>query len=438
MKTPAELQEIYLYLDRVALDHALLKKVTAWWQRWREKEAARQAEGAVVAIPFSQITLEPARWTWRGRIPARMLTGVIGDPDQGKTTILCWLAAQASRGHLIGDYAGQPIGVCICSAEDSPAHVLGPRLAAAGADMDHVCLMEFREDNLSRGVRFPDDRAAIRSRMQETGSKILIIDPLVAHLPSALNSWRDQDIRLALGAMSRLAEELEAAVIFLAHLNKNSSAPNPLYRIGSSIGIPAAARSILWAAPDPSDESAKVLLHLKCNVAEKSPTLRYRIESHVLAGDIKTSKIVWAGEDSAMKAEDLMEQPRDNQEHRGALAEAKVWLWETVGAQGKEAASVLKEAEKAGFSERTVRRAKADHGIKAQFDGKKWVWVQPETQVSQGSQSKTSGSLAHSHKKTTNTIKSIEPGCQAAKMAKVDSDGNLVGSLASDPTKPEG
>ena len=436
MKTPEELQDIYGYLDRVALDHLLLKKASAWYQRWREKQVAREAEGVVEAIPFSTIKLEPVRFAWAQRIPSRMITGMIGDPGLGKSTVLCQLAAQASRGELPGDDAGHPMGVCLCSAEDSPAHILGPRLTAAGADMTRVHLLQFRQGDIARGVRFPDDCGAIRTRMQETSARMLILDPLVAHLASELNSWRDQDIRIALGSMTRLAEELDATVIFLVHLNKNSSSSNPLYRISNSIGIPAAARSILWAAPDPMDEAVNVLLHLKCNVAEKAPTLRYRIEPHLLADGLKTSKIVWIGEDTAMTAEDLMEQPRDNQEHRGALAEAKVWLWGIVGTQGVEAASLLKEAEKAGFSERTIRRAKADLGIEAKFDGKKWVWVQPAKQDGQGALSKKLGSLALNHKKTINTINNIGQGCQAAKEFKMDNVGSL-GSLDAAPASPE-
>lgn len=425
------------YLDRIDLTHKDLTRATKRWQKWKKKQES-QTKGTVVTIPFSQIKLESVQWVSDGRIPTKMLTGVIGDPEQGKSTYLAWVAAQASRGQLAGEYAGKPVGVCVCSAEDSPASVIGPRLTIAGADMDRVHLMEFHDEHhLARGVLFPDDAAAIRTRMQETGSKILIVDPLVAHLPSGLNSWRDQDIRRALSAMSRLADELEAAVIFLCHLNKNASAPNPLYRIGSSIGIPAAARSILWAAPDPLDptnEYAHVLLHLKCNVAKKAPTLRYRTESHVLAGNIPTSKILWVGEASAIKADDLMQPPHENQEHLSALDEAKQWLQGIVGKEGKEAALILAEAKKAGFSEKTLRRAKSSLGIEAQFDGisKLWSWVLPSKakgQGGQGSVSEPSGHLTPSHKKTINIINNIETGGQVAKMAVVENDGHLADHL---------
>lgn len=426
-------QAFETYLKRIDLAHQDFTRATRWYQKWRRKQES-QVKGTVVTIPFSQIKLEPVGYAWDGRIPTRMLTGVIGDPGQAKSTFLCWLAAQATCGQLPGEYAGQPIGVCFCSAEDSPASVLGPRLSLAGANMDFVHWMEFRDETqLARGVRFPDDGAAIRTCMEATGSKILIVDPLVAHLPSELNSWRDQDIRIALGAMSRLAEELNASIIFLCHLNKNSSAPNPLYRIGSSIGIPAAARSILWAAPDPIDPTndlAHVLLHLKCNVAEKAPTLRYRTESHVLAGNIPTSKIVWVGEAPSIKADDLMQSPHENQEHLSALGEAKQWLQAIVGKEGKEASSILAEAEKAGFKEKTLRRAKKELGIKSGFFGKDhcWGWVPPpksEAQNGQGPVSGTSGHLALNNKKTNNNIKYIEPDGQAAKPEILDDVGHL-------------
>ncbi|MBX3306495.1 MAG: AAA family ATPase [Nitrospira sp.] len=392
------------YLDRIDLAHKDLARATKWCQKWKRKLAAK-TKGTVVTTPFSEIKLESAKHVWKGRVPTRMLTCVMGDPGEGKTTIVCSLAAQATRGQLAGDDAGQPVGVCICSAEDSPAHTLGPRLAVAGADMTRVHLMEFRDQNqFTRGVLFPDDCAAIRTRMEATGSKILIVDPLVAHLPPELNSWRDQDIRRALDAMKRLAEELDAAIIFLSHLNKNSSAPNPLYRLSNSIAISAAARSILWAAQDPTDESAKVLVHIKANVAEKAPTLRYCIESHLLADNIKTSKIVWAGEAPAITADDLMQQPSDKHEPLGAGDEAKLWLEGIIGPEGKEASFILKEAEKVGIAKRTLDRAKKALGVKPQFHGKShhWLWVLPsKTKGSEGRNlvSQPVGNLALKDKK---------------------------------------
>jgi hypothetical protein len=71
-----------------------------------------------------------------------------------------------------------------------------------------------------------------------------MVDPLMAHLPVQVNSWKDQMVRQALAPLHGLAEETGAAVLVVAHLNKGQGT-DPLHRLGGSIGIPAAARSVL-------------------------------------------------------------------------------------------------------------------------------------------------------------------------------------------------
>jgi hypothetical protein len=380
--------------------------------------------GGVETVAFSTVQSDNVQWLWKGRIPLGMLTGLVGDPDLGKTTIAMELAARASRGQLQGDIFGKPISVCLCSAEDSPRHVLKPRLAAAGADMVRVHLLQFREGGLIRGVQFPTDCDAIREQMQATGSRILIIDPLVAHLPSQLNCWRDQDVRVALAALNRVAEDLAATIIFLVHLNKNNGSGNPLYRISNSIGIPAAARSILWAAPDPVDDTAKLLLHIKCNVAAKAPAIRYRLESR-LGDGVNTSGVVWGGEDEHVRAEDVMQPDRGSSEERTERGEAKEWLSEFLGTGNQRTEHIFNEGHKAGLSERTLRRAKSDLRLKARrIGGTDGYWVWEPAPVKDGHIT-TRGRLYSDSQKNTNNNNNIFKDLKMAKMANTESGDHL-------------
>jgi hypothetical protein len=52
-----------------------------------------------------------------------------------------------------------------------------------------------------------------------------VIDPLMAHLPANVDSYRDQAVPLALAPLHRIAEEHQCAVVVVAHLNKSTSSP---------------------------------------------------------------------------------------------------------------------------------------------------------------------------------------------------------------------
>jgi hypothetical protein len=64
-----------------------------------------------------------------------------------------------------------------------------------------------------------------------TGARLVVIDPLMAHL-SGVNSWKDQEIWEALAPVHKLAEELHAAVLLVAHLNEGVST-DPIQRLGA-------------------------------------------------------------------------------------------------------------------------------------------------------------------------------------------------------------
>src|SRR5438034_3931626 len=63
--------------------------------------------------------------------------------------------------------------------------------------------------------------------------------------------------------------------------NKNQTS-DVLNKVGGSVGFGAAARSVLFFAPDPEDpdpESYKrILAHAKCNVGPLAPALRFRVQ----------------------------------------------------------------------------------------------------------------------------------------------------------------
>lgn len=147
-----------------------------------EAEAARIVE----LIPASSVRIEETSWMWANRVPLGGVTLLVGQEGTGKTTILGDVLAKATRGQLEGDLDGIPVGAVYATAEDSWSRTLVPRLAAAGADLDRVHFVAV--DGLAGGLTVPDDLAALANQMQRTGSRVLVLDPLGAHLEGRLDT----------------------------------------------------------------------------------------------------------------------------------------------------------------------------------------------------------------------------------------------------------
>jgi hypothetical protein len=341
-------------------------------------------DGAAVTVPYTDIKREPVRWLWPERVPLGMPSMIVGDPGLGKSLLTCDLAAQLSR---------EGAATLLLTAEDSPAATVRPRLEAAGADLALVHNATLRREGVDEGFAFPDDVDKLDERVCATGAKLVVIDPLMAHLPAQVNSWRDQSVRSALAPLYRMATERGCAVVIVLHLNK-ARGGDPLHRVGGSIGIPGAVRSALLLARDPDDPDGerghrRVLAHIKCNVAPLATSLSYEIEPVLLPGDdrVATARLRELGE-SEHSGHDLLNAPTDP-EHRSALDEAIEFIEAELGEGEREARQVQSEARAAGISDMTLKRARRQLGVESDRVGEggrrgggHWVWRLPIKGVS--------------------------------------------------------
>jgi len=178
-----------------------------------------------------------------------------------------------------------------------------------------------------------------------------------------VNSRSDQDVRRVLAPLAQLAEELDAAVIAVMHLNKNILDTRPLTRIGGSIGFVGAARSVLLLGPDPEDreEPTRVLAHEKSNYGAKAPALRLRLEGRTITDDagaaIASQGIVWCGEAPTVAAADLLVQ--ESPEERTAVDRAKDAILELLAHGPVLAKTAEEQLQRQGLKPRTWKRAKA-------------------------------------------------------------------------------
>jgi putative DNA primase/helicase len=333
-----------------------------------------ESAGVLEAPKVAYVRAERVRWLWPRRIPFGKVTVIDGDPGLGKSTAALDIAARVSTASPLpdGSRLEYPASVLVMSAEDAIADTIRPRLEAAGADLHRIAVFRAVKERASaRPPELPGDLPHLESLIEEDDAQFVIVDPLMAFLAGSIDAHRDQDVRRALYALSTTAERTGVALLIIRHLNK-APGGSPLYRGGGSIGIIGAARAGLLVAPDPGDEKRRILASTKSNLSEKPASLAYRIvgdEEHDCA------RIVWEGT-SDLRAEDLLNPPRETK--RDAAAE----FLESALLGGPVLARELYDlAEAEGISDRTLRRAKEELGVKAfrrgeegQVGGGSWWW----------------------------------------------------------------
>jgi AAA domain len=334
-----------------------------------DRQAVGLPEDGLYALALSRVDPERVAWLWPGRIPFGMLTLLIGDPGVGKSLLTILIAAEVSRaGH----------GVLLLSAEDHAGATIRPRAETADADLDRLHVVGARREGLEDGLVLPGDAGALDGLVAEHDARLLVVDPLSAHLDGSVNSWRDQSVRRALAPLHRLAQERGCAVVVVAHLNKGAGT-DPLYRTGGSMGIPAAVRSALLLARDPDDPDGdrghqRVLAHAKSNVSDLSDSLLCRVEATEEAAMLR---VVGPSETGAR---DLLAAPDGGRE---AKRDRAAHMLRRLLRDGPRPVLELRAAaEDAGIGWRTVEAAKSDLGIQprkqeGRLDGG-WLWSLPD------------------------------------------------------------
>jgi archaellum biogenesis ATPase FlaH len=308
-------------------------------------------------------------WLWPKRIPRGTLTLLAGDPGLGKSLLTIDLAARLSRGEF-----GDPAVTLLATAEDLLAATVVPRLLAAGADLTRVRV-------LTKLERIPRDVEALTRDVVKTGASLVVIDPLMAFLPPAeVDAYKDQSIRVALARLQDMAEQSGAAVVLVAHLNKGLD-PDPMRRIAGSVGLQAAARSILLLGRNPGDAAGdqgheRVLAHAKSSLGERQSSLRFTVEPQTVGSEqLETARIVGRGPVELSAADLLVATP----ESGSAIAEATRLLKTELGDGPKSAKALFAAADDIGVSRETLKRAKKRLGIesvKLAFAGG-WAWQLP-------------------------------------------------------------
>lgn len=344
-----------------------------------ERQESETTPRRAVLVNLGDVVPERVEFLWAGYVPAGKITVIDGDPSVGKSTLTLDWAAHVTTGTAWPD--GSPCregGVVLLSAEDGLADTIRPRLDAAGANPSRVVALQAVRETDENGecterTLTLRDVSVIEEAIESVGARLVVIDVVMAYLPSGVDSNKDSDVRSVLHRLSALAQRTGAAIVLIRHMNK-STGGSAMYRGGGSIGIIGAARAGFVAARSPEGDGTVILACTKSNLCREPPSLVYRV---VESAEHGTGRIEWLGE-SSYNAHDVTRPTSDDDvEERDALATFLVSLIKSKGGRVRAPEAVKAASSEFGCSRSAVTRARTRAGIKSVKNGMDggWFWT---------------------------------------------------------------
>src|SRR5471032_3082339 len=316
-------------------------------------------------------------WLWPGWVPAGKLTILAGAAGTGKTTLALALAAVLTAGgrwpdgstcHSLGN-------VLIWSSEDVADDTLVPRLIASGADLARCHFIEgIAQDGESVPFDPSQDIPDLRRAVDAIGGvSLLLIDPIVSAVAGDMH--RANDVRRSLQAVVDFADAHGCAVIGITHFAKGGAGKAPQDRVIGSQAFGALARMVLVTAKE-EGSNRRVMARAKSNIAPDDGGVAYSLELATIAGGIEATHAVWAGAIEGTAREILGDVEHDDSEGGCERLDAEQFLRDLLADGPLPTRQIKADADGAGYSWATVRRAQKALGVAAIKGGMKegWTW----------------------------------------------------------------
>lgn len=305
-----------------------------------------------------RVAVESVSWLWPDIIPAGKLVILDGDPDVGKSLIALDLCARLSTGRPFPDGRPSPgpANALVLSAEDKASDTIVPRLRHLGADVSRIAVWQRESDDEPWPWRLPTDNAFLDDALGRLGPRLAVIDPIMAFFDDSVLCASDQSVRRALAPLIHLADKHRCTLLMHRHLNKGGG-QNAAYRGLGSIAFLAACRYAMLVGRDPASPERRVLAPIRSSLAKLPPSLAFRIT----ASDGELPNVEWLGM-SARSANSLLVGPVHAQ--GGMLARAVTFLEQFLADGPRPTQEVWDAVFRAGFSQRTIERAKKGLGLR--------------------------------------------------------------------------
>lgn len=360
----------------------LLTPSTAPLELGQSKKIKDESKNVLTLKLKSFADIEPGEpeWLWPGRIPRGCITLLAGAPGQGKSYVTAAIAGIVTTGGNWPDGGSCDVGdVLFVTLEDDPATVTTPRLIAHGADRTRCHLLEgVQVESEKRDpyvipftLEHLDELKQVVQRIPNLA--LIVIDPAGSFIGGSVDSDKDNKVRAVLQPLATWAQELNIAVLVVAHHRKSSTDGAADDKVLGSIGFVGLARSVLHVVPiDENDKNRRALTQGKTNFAQRRPTLEFRI-----AGD--PAIVNWSDEPIDLSADDLLVISRpERSKRRGPEPRKKTEAIETLrgllSGTRLPVESVYKHFEGSGISRATISRAAEILDVVRERDDESGTW----------------------------------------------------------------
>ena len=333
---------------------------TAFRDTWREAWADLRAEAKEEYFK-DLIGVEKSRadFLLYPYLPLGSLTIMDGDPGMGKSLVTAELASIVTNGgRFVNGERVRKGRVLFLSPEDEPDRILRPRMEAHGGKVAKVRFMDkpFLLDSHGIGL--------LRRELKRHGSILAIIDPLSAFIPESVDMYRANESRGFMRPLAMLARDLNIAILVVRHLRK-ASTESAIQRGQGSMDFIASVRSGLVVLEHPNDPETRVLAQSKANYSKRGPSITFEVTS---SDGGATPKIKWNGVID-QNADQLMQVAKK----ATAVERAEAMISDWLSAGEMPARTAIDRLVAAGFSERTIDRAKENLGVvSGRGPGAKW------------------------------------------------------------------
>ena len=352
------------------------------------------------AHKIGSTTMKAQRWLWRDHLPIGALELTCGQMGLGKGLLLCDRIATVTTGRPWpdGSPGPEPGSALVLTAEDRTEDY-HRRLAAAGADVDKVYVLEYvRRNGRDELFLLAEDLDKLEQACRDFGDIRLVgIDPITAYMGTGrgFDSHRATDVRAQLHPLKATAEKLDITFSAITHPPKNASSRAALDSFIGSQAFIAAARVGHFCVEELGEEDDRGFRRptgrVFCTVPKFShsapvPTLVFRKEVVQVGNDPDTEepiiapRVVWEGTIDLTADEALAaNKPAARDGRKARAAPVREFLRDTLANGPIERDVVIERGAAEGFSRDQLKRARlAIDGVAYKRRGKSlnapWMW----------------------------------------------------------------